>query len=100
MWVTVVVCAVLLSVVLGSSEQYDSEPEQDVESRALRDFYPKDPNLTNEKELVRLFFFLWYMRQWSFRLLLSYNNAYVLIERQLLLFAACLSLIFAKTFFV
>ncbi|MBN3316884.1 CART protein, partial [Atractosteus spatula] len=45
LWMRVVVCAVLLSVVCGAETN-------DLEERALTDFYPKDPNLTNEKQLL------------------------------------------------
>ncbi|KAG5849082.1 cocaine- and amphetamine-regulated transcript protein-like [Anguilla rostrata] len=42
---------VLLSVVSGAEI---NEPELDLnlDTRALSDFYPKDPNLTNEKQLL------------------------------------------------
>lgn len=46
-------CVVLLSFVYGA-EINDFDKESDLETRALRDFYPKDPNLTNEKQLVSI----------------------------------------------
>ncbi|XP_036391465.1 cocaine- and amphetamine-regulated transcript protein-like [Megalops cyprinoides] len=51
LWTRAVVCAVLLSVVSGA-ETNDSDLELELETRALMDFYPKDPNLTNEKQLL------------------------------------------------
>ncbi|CAL8246028.1 unnamed protein product [Lota lota] len=50
-WTRALVCAVLLSVVYGA-DIYNSESEEDLSTRALRDFYPKGPNLTNEKQLL------------------------------------------------
>lgn len=50
-WTRALACALLLSLVCGA-EVHDSNEEVDLDTRALRDFYPKDPNLTNEKELV------------------------------------------------
>lgn len=51
LWTSVVVCAVLLSVA-SAAEINDSDQELEVDTRALMDFYPKSPNLTNEKQLV------------------------------------------------
>ncbi|XP_062327184.1 cocaine- and amphetamine-regulated transcript protein-like [Osmerus eperlanus] len=51
LWTRVLVCAALLSIVLGA-EIDDSDSEINLDTRALRDFYPKDPNLTNEKQLL------------------------------------------------
>ncbi|MGH0173291.1 UNVERIFIED_CONTAM: hypothetical protein FKN15_016930 [Acipenser sinensis] len=45
LWLRVVVCCVLLSVTSGAESN-------DLETRALTDFYRKDPNLTNEKQLL------------------------------------------------
>ncbi|CAL8351456.1 unnamed protein product [Merluccius merluccius] len=45
------VCAVLLSAVCGA-DVLDQDQDQDLSIRALRDFYPKGPNLTNEKRLL------------------------------------------------
>lgn len=47
------VCALLLCLLTGAKAN-ESEPEIEVEldTRAIRDFYPKDPNLTSEKQLV------------------------------------------------
>ncbi|XP_077569276.1 cocaine- and amphetamine-regulated transcript protein-like [Stigmatopora nigra] len=48
-------CALLLLLLSCSPSQAQfNEPESDEElsPRALRDFYPKDPNLTNEKQLL------------------------------------------------
>ncbi|XP_061102413.1 cocaine- and amphetamine-regulated transcript protein-like [Conger conger] len=42
---------VLLSVVSGA-EIDDSELNLNLDTRALTDFYPNDPNLTNEKQLL------------------------------------------------
>ncbi|KAJ8412993.1 hypothetical protein AAFF_G00105750 [Aldrovandia affinis] len=51
MWTATVVCAVLLSIVSGA-EINESDLDLDLDTRALTDFYPKDPNLTNEKQLL------------------------------------------------
>lgn len=51
LWARVVACAMLLSMLAGA-ETSDSGMELDLDTRAIRDFYPKDPNLTNEKQLV------------------------------------------------
>ncbi|KAI1889750.1 hypothetical protein AGOR_G00166150 [Albula goreensis] len=51
LWTITVVCAVLLSVI-SSAEINESDLELDLDTRALTDFYPKDPNLTNEKQLL------------------------------------------------
>ncbi|KAL2088305.1 hypothetical protein ACEWY4_015204 [Coilia grayii] len=50
-WPLVVACAMLVSVVAGA-ETNDSDMELDLDTRAIRNFYPKDPNLTNEKQLL------------------------------------------------
>ncbi|XP_030621851.1 cocaine- and amphetamine-regulated transcript protein-like [Chanos chanos] len=50
-WTRVVTGAVLLSVVLGA-EIDGTNVNLDLDTRAIRDFYPKDPNLTNEKQLL------------------------------------------------
>ncbi|KAB5571466.1 hypothetical protein PHYPO_G00225260 [Pangasianodon hypophthalmus] len=43
----------LLLLVLRSCARADSEDtEVDLDTRAIRDFYPKDPNLTSEKQLL------------------------------------------------
>lgn len=43
----------LLLLVLRSCARADNEDtEVDLDTRAIRDFYPKDPNLTSEKQLV------------------------------------------------
>ncbi|KAJ8343944.1 hypothetical protein SKAU_G00312730 [Synaphobranchus kaupii] len=51
LWTSAVVCVVLLSV-LGGTETNDSEMDLEFETRSLTDFYRKDPNLTNEKQLL------------------------------------------------
>ncbi|XP_076877431.1 cocaine- and amphetamine-regulated transcript protein-like [Brachyhypopomus gauderio] len=51
LWTRALACAVLLSFVSGA-EIYDLDSELDLDRRALRDFYPKDPNLTTEKQLL------------------------------------------------
>lgn len=49
----VMVCAVLLSCASGNEiYRLDDEEVVDVDRRALRNFYPKEPNLTSQKELV------------------------------------------------
>lgn len=51
--VCVMVCAVLLSCASGNEIYHlDEEEVVDVDRRALRNFYPKEPNLTSQKELV------------------------------------------------
>ncbi|KAM3876842.1 cocaine- and amphetamine-regulated transcript protein-like [Diretmus argenteus] len=45
-------CVLLLSVVVIGADMSDSESGEELRPRALRDFYPKDPNLTNEKQLL------------------------------------------------
>lgn len=45
-------CALLLLSSAGA-ELLDGESEEELSPRALRDFYPKGPNLTSEKQLVR-----------------------------------------------
>ncbi|XP_029901404.1 cocaine- and amphetamine-regulated transcript protein-like [Myripristis murdjan] len=44
-------CALLLSAVVGA-EMFESESGEELSPRALRDFYPKGPNLTSEKQLL------------------------------------------------
>ncbi|KAJ8340320.1 hypothetical protein SKAU_G00349530 [Synaphobranchus kaupii] len=51
LWTTTLICAVLLSVLSGA-EINESESDLNLDTRALTDFYPKDPNLTNEKLLL------------------------------------------------
>ncbi|XP_038850796.1 cocaine- and amphetamine-regulated transcript protein-like [Salvelinus fontinalis] len=51
LWTRAVVCAVLLSIVLSAEIDY-LDSELDLDTRSVRDFYPKDPNLTNEKQLL------------------------------------------------
>ncbi|KAJ8252345.1 hypothetical protein COCON_G00216570 [Conger conger] len=51
LWTRAVVCAVLLSVLVGA-ETNDSDMDLEFETRALTDFYRTDPNLTNEKQLL------------------------------------------------
>ncbi|KAG5839713.1 cocaine- and amphetamine-regulated transcript protein-like isoform X2 [Anguilla rostrata] len=51
LWTRAVVCAVLLFV-LGGAETNDSDMDLELETRALTDFYRKDPNLTDEKQLL------------------------------------------------
>lgn len=46
-------CALLLSST-AAAELLDGESEEELSPRALRDFYPKGPNLTSEKQLVRV----------------------------------------------
>lgn len=43
----------LLSSAAGA-QLLDEQSEEELTPRALRDFYPKRPNLTSEKQLVRL----------------------------------------------
>lgn len=53
LWTRAVVCTALLSILCGA-ETSDSEMEVDLETRNIHDFYPQNPNLTNEKRLVSL----------------------------------------------
>lgn len=46
-------CALLLLSSLGGAQVVDTASEEELSPRALRDFYPKGPNLTSEKQLVR-----------------------------------------------
>lgn len=46
-------CALLLLSAAGA-QLLDEESEEELSPRALRDFYPKGPNLTSEKQLVSL----------------------------------------------
>lgn len=47
-------CALLLLLSsVAAAEVVDAESEEELSPRALRDFYPKGPNLTSEKQLVR-----------------------------------------------
>ncbi|GAA6104510.1 cocaine- and amphetamine-regulated transcript protein-like [Tachysurus ichikawai] len=51
--VCVMVCAALLSCASGNEIYHlDDEETVDVDRRALRNFYPKEPNLTSQKELL------------------------------------------------
>ncbi|KAL2093575.1 hypothetical protein ACEWY4_010887 [Coilia grayii] len=50
-WARAVVCAALLFVLCGA-ETNDSDVDVDLDTRAIRDFYPQDPNLTSEKQLL------------------------------------------------
>uniref|UniRef100_A0A3Q2V3A4 Cocaine- and amphetamine-regulated transcript protein-like n=1 Tax=Haplochromis burtoni TaxID=8153 RepID=A0A3Q2V3A4_HAPBU len=45
-------CALLLLSSAAGAEVLDSESEEELSPRALRDFYPKGPNLTSEKQLL------------------------------------------------
>ncbi|KAM3624869.1 uncharacterized protein V6R79_003095 [Siganus canaliculatus] len=46
-------CSVLLLLSSGTgADILDAESEEELSPRALRDFYPKGPNLTNEKQLL------------------------------------------------
>lgn len=45
-------CALLLLSSAAGAEMLDSESEEELSPRALRDFYPKGPNLTSEKQLL------------------------------------------------
>ncbi|XP_029613377.1 cocaine- and amphetamine-regulated transcript 2 [Salmo trutta] len=51
LWTRAVVCTALLSILCGA-ERSDSEIEVDLETRNIHDFYPQNPNLTNEKRLL------------------------------------------------
>lgn len=52
-------CALLLLLCsLTGAQVLDTESEEELSPRALRDFYPKGPNLTSEKQLVRSAFAL------------------------------------------
>lgn len=57
-------CAVLVSCIQGAEMDFDNE--SDLETRALREFYPKDPNLTNEKQLVSITHFSAHRKQIMF----------------------------------
>ena len=46
-------CALLLLSRAAGAQVLDTESEEELSPRALRDFYPKGPNLTSEKQLVR-----------------------------------------------
>ncbi|XP_061831411.1 cocaine- and amphetamine-regulated transcript protein-like [Nerophis lumbriciformis] len=46
------VCALMLLSCTARAQVLDSESEEELNSRALRDFYPKGPNLTSEKQLL------------------------------------------------
>lgn len=46
-------CALLLLSSLAGAQLLDAASEEELSPRALRDFYPKGPNLTSEKQLVR-----------------------------------------------
>uniref|UniRef100_A0A671W962 Cocaine- and amphetamine-regulated transcript protein-like n=1 Tax=Sparus aurata TaxID=8175 RepID=A0A671W962_SPAAU len=46
-------CALLLLLSsVAAAEVVDAESEEELSPRALRDFYPKGPNLTSEKQLL------------------------------------------------
>ncbi|KAF7212743.1 cocaine- and amphetamine-regulated transcript protein-like [Nothobranchius furzeri] len=46
-------CALLLlSAGAAGAQLMDTESEEELSPRALRDFYPKGPNLTSEKQLL------------------------------------------------
>ncbi|XP_068429020.1 cocaine- and amphetamine-regulated transcript protein-like [Clinocottus analis] len=45
-------CALLLLSRATGAQELDSESEKELSPRALRDFYPKGPNLTSEKQLL------------------------------------------------
>uniref|UniRef100_A0A8C8I259 Cocaine- and amphetamine-regulated transcript 2 n=1 Tax=Oncorhynchus tshawytscha TaxID=74940 RepID=A0A8C8I259_ONCTS len=51
LWTRAIVCTALLSILCGA-ETSDSEMEVDLETRNIHDFYPQNPNLTNEKRLL------------------------------------------------
>ncbi|KAG9261308.1 cocaine- and amphetamine-regulated transcript protein-like [Astyanax mexicanus] len=56
-WTRAAACALLLLISCAAEtrqQDQDQYPDQDPDrdTRALRDFYPKDPNLTNQKELL------------------------------------------------
>ncbi|KAL4613248.1 cocaine- and amphetamine-regulated transcript protein-like [Arapaima gigas] len=51
LWTTAALCAVMLFV-LNGAEMQDSDMDLEVETRALTNFYPKDPNLASEKQLL------------------------------------------------
>lgn len=51
-------CALLLLSSLTGAQVLDAASEEELSPRALRDFYPKGPNLTSEKQLVRSAFAL------------------------------------------
>ncbi|XP_037548176.1 cocaine- and amphetamine-regulated transcript protein-like [Nematolebias whitei] len=42
----------LLSACAAGARLLDAQSEEQLSPRALRDFYPKGPNLTNEKQLL------------------------------------------------
>ncbi|KAL7406315.1 hypothetical protein ABVT39_017665 [Epinephelus coioides] len=48
----VLLCALLLLSSAARAEVLDTESQEMLSPRALRDFYPKDPNLTSEKQLL------------------------------------------------
>uniref|UniRef100_A0A3Q3J5Z2 Uncharacterized protein n=2 Tax=Monopterus albus TaxID=43700 RepID=A0A3Q3J5Z2_MONAL len=45
-------CALLLLSSAAGAEVLDTESEEELSPRTLRDFYPKGPNLTSEKQLL------------------------------------------------
>ncbi|XP_034018041.1 cocaine- and amphetamine-regulated transcript protein-like [Thalassophryne amazonica] len=45
-------CTFLLRSGTAGAEMLDTESEEELSPRALRDFYPKGPNLTSEKQLL------------------------------------------------
>ncbi|KAF7659661.1 hypothetical protein LDENG_00294200 [Lucifuga dentata] len=45
-------CALLLFFSAAGAQVLESESGEELSPRALQDFYPKDPNLTSEKQLL------------------------------------------------
>ncbi|KAM7405702.1 hypothetical protein PAMP_000129 [Pampus punctatissimus] len=45
-------CALMLLSSPAGAQMLDNESEEELSPRALRDFYPKGPNLTSEKQLL------------------------------------------------
>ncbi|KAM9860732.1 cocaine- and amphetamine-regulated transcript protein-like [Aulostomus maculatus] len=45
-------CSLLLLSSASEAELMNTESEEELSPRALRDFYPKGPNLTSEKQLL------------------------------------------------
>ncbi|XP_068601254.1 cocaine- and amphetamine-regulated transcript protein-like [Brachionichthys hirsutus] len=45
-------CALLLLLDAGAAGAEELDSEEELSPRALRDFYPKGPNLTSEKQLL------------------------------------------------
>ncbi|XP_072519499.1 cocaine- and amphetamine-regulated transcript 2 [Salminus brasiliensis] len=42
----------LLLLLSANAQDADTDNEVELDTRAIRDFYPKDPNLTSEKQLL------------------------------------------------